>query len=97
MANPAEAYAVRALFEAYQNDEIENIMPGDLEEGDILKADWFSLTKAEQKVYNKFSEAVYKFHQLDRVTGCYLNQENHYKVYGYYEDTTRDHIDSYVN
>jgi hypothetical protein len=86
-ANPIEAIMIKGFFKAYRDGKFERICVGDLEEGKYFIADWYELTKAEQKAFNKFTAAVYEFHKLDENLQ-YVNQENHFKVYGYYESTT---------
>lgn len=85
VANPTEAIMIKGFFKAYREGKLERVCVGDLEEGKIFLADWNELTKAEQKVFNQFTNAVYEFHKLDE-NGFYVNQENHFKVYGYYEN-----------
>lgn len=92
-ANPLHAGFIKMAFQSYIDGELENVMVGDLEEADYFIAN-LAWNSPEQKAWKKFSNAVYKFHRLDN-NGYYVNQDNHYKVYGYYEDVTVDHICSY--
>lgn len=45
----------------------------------------FPMGSEYDKAYKTINRASYRFHDLDRETLLYANQENHFKYHGYYE------------